>query len=84
MTSDSDGWTPLMYSAKYGESEYTISIAKAGADVNVQNKSGRTAAYISAGAGTIECLRYLRIKMPISLYLLITDILLLDRIRNND
>ena len=54
-----DGFTPLIYAAKYGAISSLRVLLAAGADPNVQNAKGATALYFAAKGGQLDCVKAL-------------------------
>ena len=54
---DSNGCSALFYSVTLGHVECTRFLLRAGANVNVQDKKGRTAAHCGAAKGQLDTIR---------------------------
>ena len=56
---DADGFTPLIYAAKYGAVSSLRVLLEAGANLNAQNAKGATALYFAAKGGHMDCVNAL-------------------------
>ena len=53
-------WTsPMHHAANHGNAEMIKSLARAGADVNAQNRDGATAVYCAVASGHVKMVRLL-------------------------
>jgi ankyrin repeat protein len=57
---DSDGMTATMYAAALGHPDCLLALKEAGADLNLQNKQGRTAWWYAHRENRDECLELLK------------------------
>jgi len=57
---DEDGWTFAMHAANHGNVEMLQALVKSGADLNLQNPKGKTAAMLAAGRGHATALKLLK------------------------